>query len=350
VRRAFTVLEISLAVLIGAVVVVAALSMFMAVERTDRVLTVRAEQGTDLARARLVMQRSFMSLLMSGTRPIRRAGTNRDADAPFQPERELTPRLILDADPRLEGLHMTRRDHEGFYGIQRLEVVLTDSPVPDRTRDVWVWALEAAPVSSHDAATTSDVEAEEAQSPFRAVRGAFEFWPQGTRGEQGRFEDLLRSLGDNPETPLLWELWWIPLPPRGEFIDDPPPAVPVLAEPYLIASNIRYARWTMYDDREKKVRHVAALRQNIPAYIEFEVETGAGLSAEFMFEVDAAQGPEAPLRSQTEPPTVPASPTSRGSGGTGSSGGNPLDSGGAGGGTTGGGKGGGKDAGGRTPR
>lgn len=352
-RRAFSLLETVLAAAIGSVIVVIAASMFLGVERTDRSLSARAEQSNDLAKTRLVMQRAFVSLLVSSARPNqRRPGTAvaRDASAPAppptpeQPERKLTPRFSLDADPRLEGLRMTRKDDDRVFGIQRLEVVLTDSPVPDNSRDVWEWVQNSSrrttrprsrvddpasdrtggPPAATPVAETDASDTEEAQAPVRAVRGAFEFWPQTGRGEQERLEDIERLSGMPADIPLLYELWWIPLPVKSEYIDDPPPPVGPLGEPYLIASNIRYARWTMYDDRERKVQLEGAVRQNIPAYAELEVETGIGLAAQFMFEVDFAQGPES-LR--VAPPATPGGSEESG----GSKGGSGTGSGGAGG-------------------
>lgn len=152
----------------------------------------------------------------------------------------------------------------------------------------------------------------------RAVRGAIEFHPQGRRAAQGRLEDLKRASGETFETPTLWEMWWVPLPPRGDTIDDEPPpaALAGLDEAYLIASNIRFARFTAFDDREKKLRFAAARRQELPAYIELEIETGAGLGVHWMFETSGASGPEVPPK-----PSVPET-----SGKTGSDKATPDDS------------------------
>ncbi|GJQ29092.1 MAG: hypothetical protein HBSAPP03_09760 [Phycisphaerae bacterium] len=351
-RRGFTLLETVLAAAIASIVALVALGMFIGVERTNRVLAVRAEQSGDLARTRMVMERAFLNLLMSSHRPMPRRTTpaNRnEPPAPVEPEREPTPRLILDADPRLAGFRMTRDEDTREFGVQRLEIVLSQSPVPDQSRDIWAWAITAtparevaAPGTTPEAAPITEAEDEEAQAPVRAVRGAFEFWPQNARGEQGRLEELLAALGDTPDMPMLWELWWVPLPPKPEYVDDPPPlAPPILGEPYLIASNLRYARWTFYDDREKKVRHAAAVRQHIPAYVELALETGAGLRTEFMFEVDSAVGLEAVQR----PAPAPTSPGGGGEDGIGAAAGagnTPPPT--RGGGREGGGGGGGKGA------
>lgn len=321
-RRGFTILETVLAASLAAVIAAIALGMFLGMERTDRSLAVRAEQSSDLARSRLVMQRTFLSLLMTNSRPPQRRPAGeapRSGDdpatpaTPAPPERELTPRLFLDADPRFAGMTMSRREDSRTYGVQRLELVLTDAPVPDSTRDIWEWVERAPSLRDRAAASTDpaadpqpvtegDADPEEAQAPVRAVRGAFEFRPQERRSEQGRLEAMETRRGATPESPALWELWWVPLAPKGEYTDDPPPPLPLLGEPYRVASNLRYARWTLYDDREKKVRHSAALRQHLPAYAELTLETGAGLAAEFMFEVDSAQGPESAVAAASRSP------------------------------------------------
>jgi hypothetical protein len=348
-RRGFTLLETALAAAIGGALVVIALMMFMGMERTSRLLSVRAEQGSDLAKVRLVMQRATLSFLVAPNpvrpRPSATPARPADPNAPPEPtpaERILTPRIILEADPRLAGLRMTRRNDPEVYGVQRLEAVLMDSPVPESPRDFWGWAegstrrvdRTARDAGGDPGPGVEEALADEAQAPVRAVRGAFEFWPQIGRGAQRDLEAIRELDGWSVEKPLLWELWWVPLQPRGEYLDDPPPPPLVLGDAYLIARNIRYARWTFFDDREHKVAFETALRQGLPAYVELEVETGAGLRAQFMFETDWAIGPET-----ARPLPPPGSPEGSGRG-SGTGGGGPLGTGGGGGGA---GTGGGKD-------
>jgi hypothetical protein len=90
-----------------------------------------------------------------------------------------------------------------------------------------------------------------------------------------------------------WEMWWVPLPPRsvGELSDQ---ALEPSGDPFLVASNLRFAKWTMFDDRERKTAMTATWEQQLPAYVELEVETTSGLTANWMFEVDWGRGPEVP--------------------------------------------------------
>lgn len=70
-RRAFTLLEVALASVIGAIVLMAALSLVMTLERTQRTVSTRANESAQLQRARLVMQRAFGSILVSAPAPTR---------------------------------------------------------------------------------------------------------------------------------------------------------------------------------------------------------------------------------------------------------------------------------------
>jgi len=341
--RAFTLLETAFAAVIGAIIVLVVIGMMASMERTDRLLAARAEQSGDLQRARIVMQRVCGSFLMSAKLPPRPADqatdpkqpaartSRRDADRAQSP---ITPRIILDADSAYPGALMSRSDETGdLFAVQRFEVVVSDPPVPTTERDAWSMIRAGVPMRRTDrearareraaekpadrdeqasggAALRAALFEEEAQGMVRAVRGAIEFHPQDRRSAQGRLEDLKRASGETFETPTLWEMWWVPLPPRGDTIDDePPPAgVAALDEPFLIASNIRFARFTAFDDREKKLRFAAARRQELPAYIELELETGAGLRVHWMFETSGASGPEVPPK-----PTTPGTPENPGS-------------------------------------
>lgn len=337
-RRAFTLLEVMFATLIGAMLVLLIVGVLFVLERSDRVLDARAEQGSDLYRARLVMQRVSMNFLMSSKPPPRATpSTDAAADASKTPAptnkpgrgvvrqdatsaAPLTPRLLLDVDPRLDGIKMRKTSEpDRDYAIQRFEVVVTDSPVPTddaserffasagaaRTRRQATHAggkSSAGARASGDASVQAAVFAEEAQGMVRAVRGALEFWPQTRKTAQRRLEDLDALRGGPVQREALWELWWVPLAPRGDTEDEDLGAVTpgAIGEPYLVASNIRFARWTCFDDREKKLRLAAARRAELPAYIELELETATGMNVHWMFETDGAVGPEVPPKPSTD--------------------------------------------------
>ena len=128
------------------------------------------------------------------------------------------------------------------------------------------------------------------QAPVRAARGAFELRPQPLTGKR------LRKAQASGIAPVqAWEMWWVPLPPRHPGSEAPSDEEMAFAgPPYRIASNIRYAKWTVFDDREKKYELKATWEQQLPAHIELAVETTGGLTANWMFEVDWGRGPEVP--------------------------------------------------------
>ncbi|MFA6045250.1 MAG: hypothetical protein WC718_09710 [Phycisphaerales bacterium] len=339
-RRAFTLLEVMLAGLIGAMVLIVCSLLLYSGNRTELTLAARSEQTSDLGRMRVVLQRAFSSMLMTRQRVESRPPrpTTPSAAAP-QPEpapedHPLTPRLILQGDAQLNGLVMTPRTlktESPSSRPQRLEVVLTDSPVPQSVSGEQVLrslgvrsryglktkkgAKKAADANAPNAATDASSAAtttdgagadsqpsqleEEAQGTVRAVRGAFEFWPQALEGERG-VREALGSFNPDSETPILWELWWVPLQPKADHLDDPQPATTdLLGEPYLIAKNIRYARWLAFQGRQHVDVMVGSLPKDLPAYIEFQVETAAGLKSEWMFEIGWAMGPEVPAAAST---------------------------------------------------
>jgi prepilin-type N-terminal cleavage/methylation domain-containing protein len=68
-RRGFTLIEVALASVIGAVVLLAAMALVMTLERTQRGVAKRAHEAAQLQRSRLVMQRAFGSILVSAPAP-----------------------------------------------------------------------------------------------------------------------------------------------------------------------------------------------------------------------------------------------------------------------------------------
>lgn len=191
----------------------------------------------------------------------------------------------------------------GLIRPQRLEMVLTDSPVPARRQDPFVLAhalareqrlsrradspeAEAPPEPDQPAPAQAAPADEESQEPaLRAVRGAFELVPQPTNPSDDRG--------------TLWELWWVPRAARRS-LDEVRSMGRVAAEaelagtgePYRIAGDIRALRIRAFDDREKKEVYSAIVQSQLPAYAEVEVEMRSGRTAQWLFEISWATGPE----------------------------------------------------------
>jgi hypothetical protein len=203
---------------------------------------------------------------------------------------------------------------------QRLELVLMDAPVPTQQRDVFEvaravrktsearlakrrLAKEQAQAAGEAAgvATAVPVEAsgnasgqdEQGQSEdelvgVRAVRGAFEL----------RAQEPARNAEE--DAPALFELWWVPsrLLRSVEEMREASRAMRMVEEaavgdPYRVAQNIRTMRWRMFHERVRKDAYVGVFRQDLPAYIELDIEMASGVTAQWLFEVGLQTGNEA---------------------------------------------------------
>lgn len=293
-RSGFTLLEVVLAATLGTLVMAGVLSIFFSLERTSTSLQVRGDQAAGLQRTRLVMQRAFNSILTAQVQ-LTRTPTGAVSDEETAP-----PRVLLEPDANLPQL-MRRPEADGTQTVspvQRLEIVLIDPPVPARARDPFELARaieeRTRPVRERrddeatEAANAASTTPPNVDDAVRAVRGAFELRPQATTA-QGRASDE-----------QAYELWWVPLRLEDEDADQDredaalEDAVERAAREreYLIAGDLTFVRWRMFDDRLKKTEFRAVAANKLPAYIEMQVRTRGGLEGEWLFEVGWAMGPE----------------------------------------------------------
>ncbi len=349
-RRGFTMLEVALASVIGLVIVGVCAAMLTTLERADRLLEVRAGQSGDLQRIHRVMQRMAGSLLLSGDAAASRRRTSTTAVAAPESDAEPTtepgaikppPRFILMTDPALGGVMMSRRVSRGPVAAlmpQRLEIVLTDPPVPSPSRTLEILERARPGITAEDLEQrleTDDPQTQDAgsaragtspsgsgmadtfdedltEAPLRATRGAMVFvLAEGSRAQQRLV--AIREQGETPgsgelSSAPLFDLWWVPLPPRPPEgweagIDRAYGPGP---DSYKIASDIRFARWQVFSKRERKTEVMVTTENEIPAFIELEIEMGSGLWSNWMFEVPTpARGAEAVPATTGE--TTPAS-------------------------------------------
>lgn len=355
-RRAFTLLEVTLATAISATIAGVSLGLFVYFDRTDARLQDRFIQSEQLSRLHLVSERAFSKLLISDKPRIlreaeqkaragtstggneARAGGSSGADDPADNPDELArrassrdkrvdlknnPELIAiraQIPPRLE---LTLRpdarieapqDREATSGTsailaqrftevpQRLELVVTESPVPasselddpealmarvekQRAREKQqLRRMRAAndTGSGSDGASPDDPAAEDFDfaSPVRALRGAFELRPMMPRGE-----------GTSAEV-KGWEVWWVPLAPQAGPDEELDEETPELDPPFLVANNIAFIEWRAFQGRVRRTEYAARLNDDIPAYVELEVETVGGLKANWLFELGWTFGHE----------------------------------------------------------
>jgi hypothetical protein len=345
---------------IGLMVVATAIAMLGAIDRSDRGMEAVGQETAELEKARAVCLRVTQGILVapgtdprklmqplddgsrsgsgSGARPRTRAN---NANAPRSDDPLPSPRIVLSADPAAGALMMPARtpvDAQlvgervavaggggggGQVGVipQRLEIVLTDPPVPTtvdpfeaarrvQARAARRAASREAPAEENDGATTTpeataraddatgarpsdETEADEPEVAIRAFRGVFQFRPEEPTEAQAREQAFALERGEVVRP--TFRLEWQPLRPRGYFEQDaePPPAVPE-GEPFVVARDIAYANWIFFDNGTRQTTFDATWGNDLPAYVELEIETSRGTRVNWMFEVGWAFGPEVP--------------------------------------------------------
>lgn len=317
-KAGFTLLEVVLAAAIGSIVAMACLGVFVTFDRADASLAARAREHEQLSALRLVVGRVAQSLVVA-ERPAtsRKPGSSKDeGDDPavgIDPGESLRGR----ADPELEAakaklaprLELRRESEEQRQPLgvevaralgvratkftsepQRLQVVVQTSPVPQAgaLSDVDALLKRVARQRAKDrreerqrrAKADGDVrdsalapqEDEEPPSVLAARRGDLELRPMPAR---------------SPGQPSPgWEMWWVPRAPP-----DLPDSAPE-GEAYQIATDLAYARWRVFQGRAFHEEFVTKIVDDLPAYLELEVQTLGGLEASWLFELNWSVGSE----------------------------------------------------------
>jgi hypothetical protein len=256
-RRGFTVLETMLAAAMGSLVLVAVVVLLGMVDRTERLTSRRERDTATLAQLHMVMDRTFGSLVMMDgvTLSVPQPGDRSGKDGP-PPAR---PRMLLEP----VGSRNSARPPASDLPAQRLEVVVEKSPVPPG------WGGGPLMDTSY-AMDDPDVV---------ATRGVFEVRP-------GRGRDRAAD--------GTWTLWWRPLPPH----DDGREALAFRLEPgqderaVVVADGLTECQWLAFKNRQRGSEIAASKFDELPAYMEMQVATVSGITANWMFEVQWSNGPE----------------------------------------------------------
>jgi len=328
-RRGFTLLETVLASVIGSLVLVAAFTLFIGMSRAEQTMSRASRQMEELALTQQVFRRSFMEMVLAPTSSVTDAIEEAEADGEVT-EAELAamprPRLILEFDDAasvstmmlyasLDGVRLA--DPAGYgYGPQRLEVVLPDKPVPESMR-LFPAAWSSAP--QDDLVRAFDPSGVEMPQEESGLRGCFELRPDGARERVMEGYGLSPSAGLEPrpltpaarKPPEGWTLWWRPVygeeyeaRQNGRAYDvDLKPSL--LAEAVPLIRGIKVIRWTAFaaeddpDDPDAPViterwpEYSGTTVEDIPGYLEVELETTSGTYANWMFEMGWSLAEEA---------------------------------------------------------
>jgi type II secretory pathway component PulJ len=347
--HAFTLLDLMLASVIGAMVLLTCIGMFGAIRRAEQRSRVRFETMLELSTTQRAVEKAMRTLIMGQNPPPRpsglqgdpaRANPARPADAPELPTALLEhPRLILSSVEKPLALMAYRDENGNIHTMppQQLEVVLDDAPVFPATEVASPDDLAIQPVRHRgrqnnrhragDRGSHSQL-AHSTQPPVAApaaaggdpanpanpddpllddavvarapgMRGVFELtWDV----PEARPEHAVSIMSDETGPPSEeaaggWTLWWRALP------NLPPPEVPGLASPdpepeplppppIKLASGLRTCKWEAVRSGDKFSNFSATAWDDLPAYMSLEVETRSGQWNQWMFEVSGSKGGE----------------------------------------------------------
>jgi prepilin-type N-terminal cleavage/methylation domain-containing protein len=315
--RGFTLLELMLATLLGAMVVSTCLALFAAVDRGNRRNETRFERTMEISRTQRAASNAIHSFLMSpstqlipgapsaaNARPPQPGATDAEGETPQDTR---APRVLLDIDTSAGG-SMYHRTVDGGIELlppQRFELVLQSPPViaepgaPETMEYLALLAAAQEPRSAAPSATDQEpVNPDEQPTVAPGVRGAFELRWEPDPGAAG---------AGGPETPLSalqgsggWSLWWRPL--RNETTDDaesttqlpdtPEPQDQLAEVPVRLISDLVCCQWGAVRRGEVLSGFSAVQFEDLPAYVTLEIETRQGQWHKWMFEVGWRTGPE----------------------------------------------------------
>lgn len=302
-RRGFTILELTLASGVATVVIAAAFALFQTVDRADRKLEGKFERAAEIERTRRAFQNAFASIATSERPRPRTSPGSSGARTPAQGSsgdaagEEKLARLQGGAKggesggeapsgdsvappppPRVSLTPDTGPDSDPFVsvtGAQRLELVLTNSPVPVMKREGAEQARMALAEKAGDDKRVNPTE----EGGARAIRGVFSLKPQlGPPAKDVKPDFLDRQ---------LMELWWTPLPPAQEDpTAEPLPLSFSAGYPVKLCSEVARCTWRVFKEGQWADQFNAVWLTDLPAYAEVQIDFGNGSSFKWLMEVD----------------------------------------------------------------
>lgn len=294
--RGFTLIEVTLAVILSAMVLAGTLSVFLAMRNVETTFDARYQRTSELDITHTSFSRALLSLQMkeADTAQVVRAGS--DAQAEQDAEEEIDRgRMILEYDPTVNA------DSTGWVP-QRFEVVCATPPVPSGlATQAAAWYTAQAKEESLDFSALDGSQG--------ITRGVFELRRSGER------ERVMQSLGligatdpilaesdleliDNPNAVPDWTLWWRPIlteeaeqlnagyGPLPDTVGDPEQIRARLAGAIPLLRHIDRCIWEMYKGDEFIDTHLGLEMSDLPAYAQFEVILTNQQYASWMFEID----------------------------------------------------------------
>tara|TARA_R110002096_G_scaffold173781_2_gene347997 strand:- start:157307 stop:158425 length:1119 start_codon:yes stop_codon:yes gene_type:complete len=294
-RSAFTLVEMTLAIVVGALVLLGVSGVFAAARNMDRIFGDQYEHTTQLHIAQMTIRRSLLSLQIQEDQRQTTQSTDGLNTSDTNPV-DSRPRIILETDP-------VYANFPGQWQPQRLEVVLSTPPIAlNMATKAAAWAR----INDRD---QDSLDFSSADASAGVLRSVFELRPSGER------ERVMRGVGIMDPDPKAdernqlaapaedgWTLWWRPiLLTEGNYLryGGTPLADTVgtqdeiryrLAGAIPLVENIELCSWTVYKSDERVDEYAAQSMSDLPAYAEFELMLKNGQYASWMFEVDWVLG------------------------------------------------------------
>jgi prepilin-type N-terminal cleavage/methylation domain-containing protein len=299
--RGFTLIEVSLAVVLSAMVLMGCLSVFLAMRNVEKTFSARYQRTSELDITHTSFSRALLSLQMkeAESTQVVRAGSQQAAEQQAEEEDIDRGRMILEYDATVEP------DSTGWVP-QRFEVVCATPPVPAGL--------------ATQAAQWYTAQAKEASLDFSALdgsqgitRGVFELRRSGERervmqrlGLIGATDPIMAEsdleLIDDPYAKPDWTLWWRPIltqeaeqlkagyGPLPDTVGDPEQIRARLAGAIPLLRHIERCIWDLYKGDEFIDTHIGLEMSDLPAYAQFEVILTNQQYASWMFEIDWVLG------------------------------------------------------------
>ncbi|MEQ9206033.1 MAG: hypothetical protein RLN78_01560 [Phycisphaerales bacterium] len=294
-RSAFTLVEMTLAVVVGALVLLGVSGVFAAARNMDRIFGDQYEHSTQLHITQMTIRRALLSLQIAEDQRQVNAITEGLNTSDTNPV-DTRPRIILEADPIYGNL-------PGVWQPQRFEVVLSTPPIGlNMATKAAAWAR----INDRDQDSLDFSSADASEGVLRSV---FELRPSGER------ERVMRAVGvldpdpkEDERIQLLpfasegWTLWWRPIlltesnflryggSPLSDTVGTQDEIRYRLAGAIPLVQNIELCSWTVYKSDERVDEYAAQSMSDLPAYAEFELMLKNGQYASWMFEVDWVLG------------------------------------------------------------
>jgi len=303
-RQGFTLVELTLTMVVGSLVILGVLGIFGATRSMERVFSARFEHATELSITQRTMRRAMLSLHVQEDAAASPASANGDGVSSVGASERA--HIILEPTPHFDPIG-------DAWHPQRFEVVLGAAPIAlDTMSSVALWAR--ADDEDEDTLDFSGIS-----GLGGTMRSVFELRPHGSR------ERIMESLGILPEgttldtlddplngtrddsrdrttRPVRWTLWWRPIPNReSAALRDGGPVLADdrgtdeqirerLAGAIRLAQNIEACKWRVFYGDEKVEEYAALYQRDLAAYIEFEILLTNGQYATWMFEIDWSVG------------------------------------------------------------